>query len=174
MTTNQQYIPGLILGFCPANERRRYKVNRISLAGRKPRMACFKGTIPSLIYVILVTNHKKYSGVLNCNCCVSDVHNFIGAATRWFALLRKPRHVCYRSYRNFNDADFCHAVSSAPFHVSDIFDDVEDMAWFTSSLLSTIINEHAPMKRKYIRQESVPNMNARLRKAMYSRNMARS
>ena len=28
------------------------------------------------------------------------------------------------------------------------------------------------MKRKYIRQESVPYMNARLRKAMYSRNMA--
>ena len=135
---------------------------------------CFKGTIPSLIDVILVTNRKKYSGVLNCNCCVSDVHNFIGAATRRFAPLRKPRHVFYRSYRNFNDADFCHAVSSAPFHVSDIFDDVEDMAWFTSSLISTIINEHAPMKRKYIRQESVPYMNARLRKAMYSRNMART
>ena len=30
------------------------------------------------------------------------------------------------------------------------------------------------MKRKYIRQESVPFINARLRKAMYSRNMARA
>ena len=110
----------------------------------------FEGTIPSHIDVIVVTNRMKYSGVLNCNCCVGDVHNFIGATTRRFALLRKPLHVLYSSYRNFNDADFCHAVSSAPFHISDIFDDVEDMAWFTSSLLSTIIIEHALMSQKYI------------------------
>ena len=48
------------------------------------------------------------------------------------------------------------------------------MAWFTRSLLSTIINEHAPMKRKLVKQWSVPYMNARLRKAMYRRNMARN
>ena len=30
---------GLILGFCPANERRRYKVTRLSLAGRQPRIS---------------------------------------------------------------------------------------------------------------------------------------
>ena len=128
---------------------------------------CFKGATPSVIDVILVTNRKKYSGVLNCNCHISDVHNFIGAATRRYAPLRKPRHIFYRSYKNFDDTEFCSAVSSAPFHVCEIFDDIEDMAWFTSSLLSTIINEHAPMKRKLVKQESVPYMNARLRKAMY-------
>ena len=53
---------------------------------------CFKGTTPSLIDVILVTNRRKYSGVLNCNCHISDVHNFIGAARR-FAPPRKPRHI---------------------------------------------------------------------------------
>ena len=34
---------------------------------------CFKGKAPSLIDVILVTNRRKYSGVLNCNCHISDV-----------------------------------------------------------------------------------------------------
>ena len=61
-----------------------------------------------------------------------------------------------------------------PFHVCEIFDDIEDMAWFTSSLLSTIINKHAPMKRKLIKQEPVNYMNASLRKATYRRNTARN
>ena len=136
---------------------------------------CFKGKTPSLIDVILVTNRRKYSGILNCNCHISDEHNFIGAATRRFSPLRKPRHVFYRSYKNFNDVDFCNSISTAPpFHVSEIFDDVEDMAWYTSKLLNDVIDEHAPMKRKLIKQESVPYMNGRLRKAMYQRNMTRT
>ena len=135
---------------------------------------CFKGTTPTVIDIILVTNRKKYSGVLNCNCPVSDFHNFIGAATRRFALIRKPRHIFYRSYKHFDDTDFCKTVLSSPFHVGEIFDDVEDMAWFTSKLLSDIINEYAPIKRKLVKQESVPYMNAQLRKAMYQRNMARN
>ena len=135
---------------------------------------CFKGKTPSLIDVILVTNRRKHSGVLNCNCHISDVHNFIGAATRRFAPLRKPCHVFYRSYKHFNDVDFCSSISTAPFHVSEIFDDVEDMAWYTSKLLNDVIDEHAPMKRKLIKQESVPYMNGRLRKATYQRNMARN
>ena len=68
---------------------------------------CFKGATLSVIDVILVTNRKKYSGVLNCNCHISDVHNFTGAATRRYAPLRKPRHIFYRSYKNFDDAEFC-------------------------------------------------------------------
>ena len=135
---------------------------------------CLKGTTPSLIDDILVTNRRKYSGVLNCNCHISDVHNFIGAATRRFAPLRKPRHVYCRSYKNFNDGDFCNAVSTAPFHVCENFDDVDDMAWYTSKLLNDVIDEHAPVKKKLIKQESVPYMNGRLRKAMYQRNMARN
>ena len=135
---------------------------------------CFKGTTPTVIDIILVTNRKKYSGVLNFNCPVSDFHNFIGAATRRFAPIRKPRHIFYRSYKNFDDTDFCKTVLSSPFHVGEIFDDVEDMAWFTSKLLSDIIDEYAPIKRKLVKQESVPYKNAQLRKAMYQRNMARN
>ena len=48
------------------------------------------------------------------------------------------------------------------------------MAWFTSELLSDIVNRHAPMKNKMVRKESVPYMNSQLRKAQYSRNMARN
>ena len=128
-----------------------------SLCNLIDKPTCFKGKTPTLIDVILVTNRRKYSGVLNCTCPISDFHNFIGAATRRFAPVQKPRHVFYRSYKNFDNAKFATDITTAPFHVSEIFEDVEDMAWFTSKLLENLIYEHAQVKRKL--SESVPYMN---------------
>ena len=62
----------------------------------------------------------------------------------------------------------------APFHVMNIFDDADDMAWYTSALLSDVVDSHAPIKSKFVKRQSVPYMNSKLRKALYSRNMARN
>ena len=48
-----------------------------------------KGSTSTLLDVILVTNHKRYSGMLNTNFCLSDVHNVIGAATKRFSPITK-------------------------------------------------------------------------------------
>ena len=122
----------------------------------------------------LVKNSKRYSGVLNANFCLSDVHNIIGAATKRFAPSQKPRKTNYRSFKHFNDTDFLYDMSCAPFHVADIFDDVDDMAWYTSNLISDIVDHHAPIKSKLRKSKPVPYMNSRLRKALYTRNMARN
>ena len=135
---------------------------------------CHKGNTSTLIDVVLVSNPRKYVKSLNCPCELSDFHNFVGAVTRRFAPSQRPRHINYRTYKNFNEADFCCDISTAPFQVSDIFDDVEDMAWYTSQLLADIVNTHAPMKSKQVKCDSVPYMNSRLRKAIYARNMSRN
>ena len=135
---------------------------------------CHKGNVSTLLDVILVSNHRRYAGVLNCACGLSDCHNFIGAATKRFAPSQKPRRISYRSFKNFSDDAFVQNITSAPFHVGDIFDDLEDVAWFNSKLLSDIVDEHAPMKTKMIKCDSVPYMNSALRKAQYARNMARN
>ena len=135
---------------------------------------CHKGQHSTLIDVVLVSNPKKYAGVLNCECAVSDFHNFVGAATKRFAPLYQPRVIYYRSYNHFDDDIFVEHMSSIPFHVAEIFDDVDDMSWFTSKLLLDTIEEHAPVRCKKIKCESVPYMNYQLRKAIYRRNMARN
>ena len=89
---------------------------------------CHKGTTSTLLDVNLVTNHNRYNGVLNTNYCLSDVHNIIGAVTKRFAPSQKPRKISYRIFNHFNDSDFLLDMSSAPFHVAEIFDDVDDMA----------------------------------------------
>ena len=97
-------------------------------------------------------DRNKNSGVLNYNSPVSDFHNVIGACTRRFAPSQKPRNISYRSYKKFNESDYCQHISSAPFHVGEVFDDVDDTAWFTSKLISNIAEEHAPIKTKLIKK----------------------
>ena len=135
---------------------------------------CHKGDVSTLLDVILVTNPRRYLGTLNSECNISDFHNIIGAATRRFALSLKPQTIIYRSYKSFNDADFLFDLQCAPFHVMNIFDDADDMAWYTSTLISDVIDSHAPVKSKFVKRQSVPYMNSGLRKALYSRNMARN
>ena len=136
--------------------------------------SCHKGKEPTILDVILVTNRNRYFGVLNTQCCVSDFHNIIGGATRRYAPSQKPQTILYRSYKHFNDADFLHDLQSAPFHVMRIFDDADDMAWYTSTRIGNVIDSHAPVKYKLVKRQSVPYMNSLLRKAIYSRNMARN
>ena len=135
---------------------------------------CHKGNVSTLLDVILVSNYRRYAGVLNCACELSDCHNFVGAATKRFAPSQKPRRIYYRSFKHFNDDAFLQNITSAPFHVGDVFDDIEDVAWFNSKILADIVDEHAPIKTKIIKCDSVPYMNSALRKAQYARNMARN
>ena len=51
---------------------------------------------------------------------------------------------------------FLHALSVAPFHVSEIFDEVDEAYWMCSTLLQEIVNEHAPIKQKTIKGNHIP------------------
>ena len=135
---------------------------------------CHKSSEPTLIDIILVNRPKRYMGILNAEFCLSDFHNVIGASTKRFAPVRKPFLLQYRSYKHFDDANFIQDMSGAPFHVAEIFDDASDMAWFTSTMISDVINDHAPLKTKLLKFKPVPYMNSELRKTMYARNMARN
>ena len=100
-----------------------------------------------------MTNPHKYLGTLNSECNISDFHNMIGAATRRFAPSLKPHRIVYRSYKSFNDADFLFDVQCAPFHVMNILDDADDMAWYTSALLSDVVDNHAPIKSTFVKRQ---------------------
>ena len=70
--------------------------------------------------------------IYNENFSLSDFHNIIGAVTRRFAPIRKPHLLQYRSYKRFDENNFKRDLSTAPFHVAEVFDDVSDMAYFTN------------------------------------------
>ena len=84
------------------------------------------------------------------------------------------RTIHYRSRKNFDEPEFLNSVAFVPFRVIDIFDEIDDMAWYTSALMRNIIDEYAPVKTRVVKCDSVPYMNSALRKAQYKRNMTRN
>ena len=84
------------------------------------------------------------------------------------------RKVSYRSMKNFCENSFAIDMSHVPFHVCNVFDDVDDIYWAEDLLFTSVLNEHALLKTRYISKPQVPYMNSELRKAMNQRNMWRS
>ena len=133
---------------------------------------CKKG-LPSLLDV-LITNkpkHLQYSSSLGIG--LSDFHNLVCAGTKFHVSKRKRTKIFYRSYRKFEGTMFLHALSVAPFHVSEIFDEVDDAYWMCSILLQEIVNEHAPIKHKTIKGNHIPYMNGELSRAINVKRMVK-
>ena len=151
-----------------------YVSNMILQIWLKSQPTCHKGPTPFLLDVILVSNSRRYASIFNVFCGLSDFHNIIGAAIKRFAPSQKPWIIHYRSFKKIAEPEFLYDIGCAPFNMMEIFDDNDDMAWYTSAHIRSVINEHAPMKSKVVKSASVPYMNSALRKAQYKRNMARN
>ena len=55
---------------------------------------------------------------------ISDFHNFIGVATKMYKPNNTVREITYRSYKRFNEISYLYDLNSAPFHASDVFNDM--------------------------------------------------
>ncbi len=54
----------------------------------------------------------------------------------------------------------------APFHVGEVFDDVDNQYFFFNTMYSNITNEHVPLKTRNEKPNSPPFMNSAYRKAI--------
>ena len=135
---------------------------------------CFKSVNPTLIDVFLTNKPKCFNDTFNIDLGLSDHHTCVGVSTRAFAPDQVKRNISYRSMRKFSEVEFKNDVDCIPFHVCDIFDDIDDVYWAQNSLFMSVIEHHAPIKTKYVSKNQVPYMNSKLRKAMNQRNMWRS
>ena len=62
----------------------------------------------------------------------------------------------------------------APFHIIDIFDDVDDMLYAFEQFCTEILNEDAPLKQAVIRRNQVPYITEEWRKEIRYRNNGRN
>ena len=65
-------------------------------------------------------------------------------------------------------------MDAIPFHVDEIFEDVDDSHWFSQRLISDVIEDHAPLKRKKLPKKPIPCMNSKLRKACHKKALDRN
>ena len=131
---------------------------------------CFKSQKGTLIDPVLVSHKKRILSSFNITCGASDWHNLVGCVTRIHMPRQIPTRIIYRSYKKFNDQSFQDDVGHIPFHVTEVFDDIDDQYWAYSKLLGDVLDEHAPLKKKTIRKNQVPYMNGNLRREIFYRN----
>ena len=128
---------------------------------------CFKNVDnPTLLDVILTNAPRSVKQSINISLGISDFHNYISASTKIACPSDEPKTVHYRTFKNFNEVFYRNDLETAPFHVSNVFDDVDDQLWFHNTLLLDVIDKHAPKKQKTIKHKQLPYMNDRLRKAI--------
>ena len=76
------------------------------------------------------------------------------------------RSIVYRLYKSSTEDKFKTDIEKIPFHVCEIFDDINDVTWFHNQLFLNVTKEHAPQKQRTIKHKQVPYMNGKLRKAI--------
>ena len=107
-----------------------------------------------MLYLLLFLKRFKHV------CCIesdlSDFHQMVCFSTKFNAARHINKVITYRSYKNFNREQFFRDLASAPFHAAQVFDTVDDAYWFSESLLLDVVNKHAPLKKRVIKQRQIP------------------
>ena len=98
---------------------------------------CFKVTNGTLLDSVLTTKPHHVASITNINTGISDFHHLVGFATEITVPKLKNSFVTYRSYKKCNESEFKLDVANAPYHVSDIFDGIEDKYWLYKTLTSS-------------------------------------
>ena len=109
--------------------------------------------------------------MINVNTGISDFHHLIGFSKEFHFPRKLRKEFVYRSYRNFDELEYKQDMSVIPYHVVEIFDDIDDQCWFTQKLISYVIDIHAPCKRRRAVKNPVPFMNSKLRKICHKKAM---
>ena len=119
---------------------------------------------------LILTNNKRTtltSGVVDT--LISD-HSLVYTVLRSSAPRLRSRRIFSRNFKTFSKQNFVRDTQMAPFHVMDLFDEVDDKLYTFEQLYLDILDEHAPLKRLHIRGKQVPYMNEEWRKAIRHRN----
>lgn len=135
---------------------------------------CNKGDNPTSLDVLLVSRKASFLEAFNTDIGISDHHSMIGCAMRSYAP-RKVKHIItYRSYKHFSDELFISDLNNVALNDVCLIDDVDDKMSTFDSRFNTLVEKHAPMKRKTIRNEPCPFMNGALRKAIFKKQVLRN
>ena len=135
---------------------------------------CFKKPEGTLVDPVIVRNKHRFIHHINTTCDYSDHHNMVGLVTKCHVPHQKPTKITYRNLKNFDEEAYVNDIQMIPFHICSIFDDVDDQCWARKQLFTNVLNEHAPLKERTLREKQVPYMHSQLRKEMYKRNMLRN
>ena len=114
------------------------------------RNKCFKGT-PSLIDLIVTNKHKRFKCTISADTGLSDFDSMVCTSTKFHVPKQKLTTFTYISYKHFNNESFLSNLSIILYHITEIFDDIDDAYSVWNDLTMQVFNEHAPIKSKLLK-----------------------
>jgi hypothetical protein len=65
--------------------------------------------------------------------------------------------ITFRSYKTFDLTEYQNLLSTAPWHVGELFDDVDDQEYYWTTMMNDIANECCPIKKMRVRAREWKN-----------------
>ena len=124
---------------------------------------CFKSDNPKCIDLILTNGPSSFQNSGTIETGLSDFHSMIVTILKGGFIKRGPKIVIYRDYSKFHVNDFRRALKDS---LNEVNGNDTDFSKFNGRV-ETVLNEHAPIKKKYVRANDGPFMTKALRKAIY-------
>lgn len=113
---------------------------------------------PTLIDVILTNKPELFKNCGVCNVGISG-HALVYGLVKERHCFYESKVLTVRSYKELQkDLDI------APWHVSGIFDSIDDQYYYWNTRLSSIFNDHAPLKKTRVRAVDSTVHDARMEK----------
>ena len=131
---------------------------------------CFKSDNPKCIDLILTNKHHSFQESSAIDTGLSDFHSMIVTILKGGFVKRGPKIIIYRDYKKFDVNTFRHDLEDS---LSEMNTRVINFSEFNERV-ETVLNEHAPIKKKCIRANDGPFMTKALRKAIYTRTSLRN
>ena len=145
-------------------------IENYNLASLVRSPTCFKSDSPRCIDLILTNRRKNFQSTVTIETGLSDFHVMIVTLLKGGYVKRGPKIVTYRDYRKFSAVDFKNQLL---YMLSPELSENEDYGAFEAVVMG-VLNEHAPVKKKYIRANDGPFMTKALRKEHMHRTKLRN
>ena len=142
----------------PQDKRLGYFLNSNNLVNLVKTKTCFKGS-GSCIDLILTNRKYSFKNTTSYEIGLSDHHHMILTMLKTTFQQKEAKCFIYRDYKNFIFENFKSDLQEALQSCMWSYDAFEN--YFTS-----ILNKHAPKKKKVLQGNEKPHMNKNLRRAI--------
>ena len=157
---NSEVNEGIMTEFC----------NTYNLSNLIKEPTCFKNIEnPSSIDLMLTNRVRQFQNSRTIETGLSDHHKMTISVLKTFFQKQLPTVVKYRDYSNFNANSFRIKLLEL---LTNIGDDITYIKFET--VFIHLLDQHAPLKTKYIRANNGPFMNKILSKAVMTRSRLRN
>lgn len=117
----------------------------------------------------LITNEPeniKASGVLEI--AISD-HYLVYGVRKFQTIKSNPKYIESRNMKNYDPCLFIHDLKNVPWDLLYISDDPDDMVYTWENLFVEVLDIHAPLRKRRVRNKPSPWLSPSIRKLMYNR-----